>query len=340
MRQSSARLFGKVLRWVLPLVISGLAIWFVLRDVELSQFAANLSNIGLGTYLLASLCFFGGLFLRVFCWYILLGRNVSFMDTFFTMNAGYLLNNVFPFRLGEVGRALLLDDPEGPSGLEVLSSILVERILDVFLAAVFVLTTLPRILGAAYDQGVITLALILALIGLVLLFLMGRYRELIGRWLHGWGEKSPFVRNWAAPKVGQVLQGLAIFDRPAYFLLAFSALTASWFFAFLENYVVFGSLYPSPPFWWLVFVLSAGAFGAALPSAPAALGLFEGVMVAAFALVGVGQAVALTHAIVIHALQFIFTNVLGLIGLRLRGQAVVDLYRRATRKAPSVSTPD
>ncbi len=48
------------------------------------------------------------------------------------MSAGYLLNNIFPFRLGEIGRAILLDDPERSPALEVFSSILMERVFDVF----------------------------------------------------------------------------------------------------------------------------------------------------------------------------------------------------------------
>jgi hypothetical protein len=326
----------RALRWLLPVGISATAIWLVLRDVAWNQFIDNLRKIPPGTYLLASVIFFAGLFFRVFCWYILLGRRVSFKDTFFTMNAGYLLNNIFPFRLGEIGRAILLDSPEGPSALEVLSSILVERILDVFLAAVFVLSMLPRIFSTGYDPRLIVIALVFALVGISALFLMARFRGAIGGWLGRWGMKANFIRKWVAPKADQLLNGLAVFDRPLVFLLAFSSLTLSWGLAFLMNYVVFRQLYPHPPFWWLVFVLSAGAFGAALPSAPAALGVFEGVIVAAFALLGVGQGVAFTYAVVIHAIQFVFSNILGLIGLRLRGQAVIDLYHRATHRSTDV----
>ena len=77
------------------------------------------------------------------------------------------------------------------------------------------------------------------------------------------------------------------------------------------------------------------AFGAALPSAPAGLGVFEGVMVTAFALLGVNADLAFTHAVVIHALAIVFTGILGLIGLRLQGQALVSLYQRAMHSKPA-----
>jgi hypothetical protein len=323
---------GKILRWLVPLVFSGIAFWLIFRQIEFSQLVENLKKIGWQTILLATLLYFLSYFTRVYCWYLLLRRKVSFRDVFFTMSAGYLLNNIFPFRLGEIGRALLLDDPDRSSALEVFSSILVERVFDVFLAAVFILAMLPRVIGEAFDQRLVFLALGLAVIGLVVLFLAARFRGKIAGWLEKWGERSKFIRQWVTPKAGQLLDGLSVLNKPGIFLLAFGSLAVSWFLSFGENYIVFNSLQPNPPFWWMIFILSAGAFGGALPAVPAGLGVFEGVMVAAFVLLGVHADVAFTHAIVIHIMAFAYTSILGLIGLRLRGQAVVDLYQRAVHR--------
>lgn len=323
---------GKGLRWLIPLIFSGIAFWLIFRQVEFSQLVGNLKKIGWTTILLATLFYYLSYFTRVFCWYLLLRRKVSYWEAFFTMSAGYLLNNIFPFRLGEIGRALLLDDPERSPAMEVLSSILVERVFDVFLAAVFILTMLPRVIGEAFDQRLILIALALAVVGLLISFLAARFRGKIKIRLTRWGERSKFIKQWFTPKAIQLLEGLSVLDQPGLFLLAFSSLALSWFLSFGGNYVVFNSLQPHPPFWWMIFVLSAGAFGGALPAAPAGLGVFEGVMVAAFTLLGVEAGVAFTHAIVIHAMAFIFTNIMGLVGLRLRGQAVVDLYQRAVHR--------
>ncbi len=340
MKQGGKKFAIRLLRWLIPIGISGLAIYLVLRDIELGQFVDHLLRIRPLTYLLATLVFFAALLLRVVCWYLLLQKKVSFRDAFFTMNAGYLLNNVFPFRLGEIGRAIMLDRPEGPTAFEVLSSVIVERVFDVFLAALFVVSLLPRILSDHFDQRLITAALILAAIGLVVLYLAARFRTLVEKWLTQIGNRISFVKQWLLPKARQVLDGLAVLNKPGLFFLAFGSLTLSWMLAFLENFIIFSSLSPDPPFWWLMFVLSAGAFGAALPSAPAALGVFEGVMVAAFAVLGVPEEIALTHAVVVHMLQFVYSNTLGLIGLRLKGQAVIDLYRRAVHRKPDASQPD
>ena len=327
---------GKLLRWIVPLLISGISIWLILRNINIAEFASNLTLIQWHTYLLASAAYFLSFFLRVFCWHILLRRKISYRDTFFTMGAGYLLNNIFPFRLGEIGRAVLLDEPDQTSILEVFSSVIVERIFDVFLAAVFILSVLPRILGDEFDQSLIMIALILASFGLILLFILAKFRIQIRAWLLHWGERSNFVKNWVVPKVSHALEGFSVLTNPRAFLLAFGSLAMSWGFAFLQNFIIFRDLYPNPPFWWMIFVLSAGAFGAALPSAPAGLGVFQGVVIAAFAVLGVGAEVAFTHAIVVHALVFIYANLIGLIGLRLRGEALVTFFQRVLAREPKV----
>lgn len=336
-KDKNGHFLGRLLRWLIPLGISAGAIWLVLRDISFSQFISNLSRIGFQTYLLATLAFFVSYSFRVYCWYILMRRKVSYKDAFFTMGAGYLLNNLFPFRLGEIGRAVLLAQPDKVSGLEVLSSILVERVFDVFLAALFVLSMLPRILGGGFDQTLILIAFVVTLVGLIGLFLAAKFRKHIMTWIEKLGNRITFIKTWIAPKAVQVLEGLSVLTNPGAFALAFSALVVSWFIAFGKNYIIFNSLSPNPPFWWMIFVLSAGAFGAALPSAPAGLGVYEGVIVAAFALLGVEADLAFTHAIVTHLLVFIYTNIVGLIGLQMRGEAVVSLYHRVVRRPSEVS---
>jgi uncharacterized protein (TIRG00374 family) len=338
MSSSPKKSIRSIARWLVPILVSILAFWLVLRKIDFAQFLDNLSKIGFRSLLLASLVYFASFLFRVICWYILLGRKVSFKDTFYTMNAGYLLNNVLPFRLGEVGRALLLDDPLGPSALEAFASVIVERIFDVFLAAVFVLSLLPRVLGAGYNQTFVVVAFVVAGAGILVLYLIARYPKVILNWLTTWGRRVPFVEHWIKPKAVQVLEGLSVLSNPFSFLTAFGSLFISWILAFGQNHIIFNELYTNPPFWWMIFTLSAGTFGIALPSAPAGLGVFEGAMVVAFALLGVGGGIAFAHALIIHAMSFVYNNIFGLIGLHLKGEAVINLYHRAIRRSPDVQT--
>ena len=331
--QGQRKTLVKLLRWFISLLISALAIWLVLRQVELSQFVDNLSKISLGTFFLASLVFLLSYLFRVYCWLVLLKKKTTYKNAFFAMGVGYLLNNVLPFRLGEFGRAILLGNKTELSTLEVLSSVLVERIFDIFLAAIFMLSMLPRIVDTEFDQGFVFIMVALSLGVLVILFLAARFRGAINQWLLARGERSPFIKNRVAPRGMQILDGLSILTNPKYFALAFGSLTISWLIAFGQNLISFRSLSPQAPFWWMIFTLSAGAFGNALPSAPAGIGVFEGVMVAAFAVLGVDPEIAFTQAVVVHFISFFYTSIFGLIGLHLQGEAFVSLYDKVMNRA-------
>jgi hypothetical protein len=101
----------------------------------------------------------GGLFtllwllVRGMGWRTLLQDKVTLSQTFFTLNEGYLLNNFLPLRMGEVGRAYLLGRKSGLGFWRVLSSILLERGLDMLLTVALLLGTLPFVAGVANARG-------------------------------------------------------------------------------------------------------------------------------------------------------------------------------------------
>lgn len=121
-----------IFRWLLPLLITAAAVYFLGRQINFSQVARAFSQISAVNLLLVLALFGVSLLLRAICWYFLLEGKFSFGEAFFGMNAGYLLNNVLPFKLGEFGRAALLAG-RGKSGfLPVFASIVTERVLDFF----------------------------------------------------------------------------------------------------------------------------------------------------------------------------------------------------------------
>lgn len=324
----------KVLRWLVPLLFSGLAFWLVLRNADLPTLANNLRQISWKSFVLATVIYFASFVFRALCWIFLLYRKVAFRDVFFTMGAGYLLNNIFPFRLGEIGRAVLLDEPGRISFFEVLSSVFIERLFDVFLATVFILSVLPKVVGSNFDQRVILFVFVFSTLILAGLLLLVKNQEKLENWLLRERKNNHFVKTWLAPKVINILDGLSTLASPRIFFLSFTSLALSWGLAFVQNWIIFGDLFLRPPFWWMVFVLSTGAFGAALPSAPAGLGVFEGAMVAAFSLLGVNTETALTHAVVTHLMTFVYASLIGLIGLRLRGEVIIGFFQRVLNRDP------
>ncbi len=128
----------------LPILLSGLAIWLVLRQLDFQVLWAAFRQLSISSIALVITLFTLGLFLRgLTCW-IILGPNFRFMDAFWAMNVGYLLNSFIPLRLGEFGRAAILTERSKgkASYMEALASIVAERFLDLLTGFMFLLVAL------------------------------------------------------------------------------------------------------------------------------------------------------------------------------------------------------
>jgi len=87
------------------------------------------------------------------------------------------LNNLLPFRLGEVGRAFLLSRKAGLGFWQVLSTIVIERILDLSMAVGLLFSTLPFVVGATWAREAAFLVGGMVILGLVVLYILARSRE-------------------------------------------------------------------------------------------------------------------------------------------------------------------
>ncbi len=262
------------------------------------------------------------LIVRAVAWRAILGNHATISQTFWAINQGYLLNNLFPFRAGEFGRALLLGQAAHLSPARVLSSIVIERAFDLAIAAGLLLATLPLALGMAWARSVALLTLGLVIAGLLILFLMSRNQEWVIGIVEKVGAKWGFVRRVVVPQLNALMQGLSTLSEPRQFLLSLFWVGVSWGVAVSTYYVFLLPINPQAPFWWGMFTDAVLAMGIAIPSAPAALGTFEASIVGALTILGIDQTAALAYAITLHFIQFVVTGILGLTALVRQGKSV------------------
>ncbi len=156
------------------LIISAIAILAILYFVDLKRLFTALQQADyryIAVFFAISLSW---LAVRGLVWRTLLQEKASYSQVFLTLNEGYLLNNVLPFRLGELARAFLLSKKANLGFWEVFSTILIERALDVAFAAGLLFATLPFVMKVdfAWQAGVTMGSLVLA--GLGCLYLLAR----------------------------------------------------------------------------------------------------------------------------------------------------------------------
>ncbi len=176
---------------VLGLLISAAALFLAIRWSGWPALVEALSRVDLRLVLLAILLFVLSMLARVLAWRALLGWSFTFRRVFNVLNEGYLLNNLLPWRLGEVGRAVLLGQGQDHSVLSVLSSIFIERMYDLLLAASLLLILFPFALRL---PGALSVAIVLGL-GLVLGLVLVRVALNRPKWIAGLAARLPGGRG-------------------------------------------------------------------------------------------------------------------------------------------------
>ena len=264
---------------------------------------------------------------RAVRWRILLGSQVGLSRCFWIGNIGYLVSNVLPLRLGDPARAVIVGRGGQVSIAVALSTVVVERVLDMLMVVLILAGVAPFMSGVGDAVSTGVMAGVLAVTALAVLVLLA-FRPEWGRWLVrrilGWVPRIDRER-WAQALDG-LFDGLAPLrsGRRGLALLAWSVVTwacvVGYYWALLRAFM------PRPPVLAAPFMVSVIGLGMAVPSTPGALGLFH--LIARYALVipfGVLDEEAVPVAFASHAFQYILILILGLIGLAHEGLSFARL---------------
>lgn len=322
-------------RWIPGLILSIGAIFLLALRLDWHELIRSFSQIQVIPFFAATGLFILSLFTRSIAWRFFLKNEVSLRDAFLVENEGYLLNNLLPLRLGELGRAVIMGRISGRGAVHVLSTIVIERITDITLAAIFISLTFSRAVGKGALPLISWIVFGAVLIGMIGLVLVAFNHHKVQGFLDAHHFKSEFIEMKMKRGIKSFLAGLAVIKEGKYLIGGFTIMAFSWAIALMEYFVLMRIFLPEAPFWWTVLGLGSLALGVAIPSAPANIGVFEVALVGALALVGVSNHTATAYALVIHVTHFAVTCALGLIGLRIHGSSLSAIWRDLKQK-PSV----
>ncbi len=266
---------------------------------------------------------------RSLFWRTLLQKKAGLKAVFFTVNEGYLLNNLLPLRLGEIGRAFLLNHKADIPFFFVLSTIILERTMDLILAVCLLLFTLPFVAGVewARQAAVSAAGLVLLLFGL--LFFFAKQRTLLSR-LFGRAQICfPRLIKGSGQSLNAFMNGLSILTDTRLFFQAIFLIVLNWLVAILQYHLFLSAFFPAGRWLWSAFTLAVIALGVAAPSSPSAVGVLELSAVTALSVFHLDPSTSLAFAITIHLSQVLVTAIFGSYGLALDGVSLLSLYHQA-----------
>lgn len=325
-------------RLALGLLISAGAIAIVLMRVNLDDVAEAFRTARYDWLLLAIAASFLTVAIRAQRWRLLCRpAPMTFTRAFGILSVGAALTSLLPLRLGDVVRAYLAGEMERRSKAWALTTVVVERVLDVVALLVIIVLLLPFVSLPKWAAESTRITLVLAVAGVSVICGIWFGRSLLERRLGPIATRlarGPLER--LRSMVQHVVDGLAILGQPARLATVVLWTAALWLttgvviWATLRAFGVSGS----PSIAMLLVVVSAATV--AVPISPGAVGVYHAAIIETLMVITtIDTPTATSVAITSHALLFVPPVVCGFASFWLVPGIAERLLRlrRAPREA-------
>jgi uncharacterized protein (TIRG00374 family) len=328
--------------WLGVLISIGFAYW-ALSKVDWGDFwdAVRVANYwwlipGIAVY-------FVGVWVRAWRWHYLLGpiKKIPTRTMFPITTIGYMGNNIYPARAGEVLRAVILKRREGVSVSASLATIIVERIFDGVVMLAFIFVNLPELAKLTGSSGLIGNINIqqLAILGtgvflsaLIVFLLAAMFPQFTAR--VGLRLIERFAPKRLQPKVTGImhkfLDGLASLRSPLNVLMVFFTSVIIWLLETGKYWFVMHAFDFSVSFFALMLMNGIVNLATTIPSAPGYIGTFDAPGIAVLTAYGVDPSLAAGYTLVLHVALWLPITLLGAYFLAQEGVQWSDSLRTET----------
>ena len=322
---------------LIGLAITAATLWYSFRDISLSNVWRDMGRANLAILIIPSVpAYFWSVYIRALRWRHLT-EGVASIETgalFRATAVGFMANNIFPLRIGELVRAWYLSRECQASGTALVGTVVVERLID----ALCVVTLAALVLGSqgAAATGLDPMSVVVptaGLVGLGVAFLIGLRmapERVIGLGTRGAAALLP---ERFAERVEHLLRQLAkglsgLRSGRSLMWVGFHSLvlwTVCVTIPFAAAILAMGLDLSGPDvirasFSMLVWI----GFAVAIPSAPGFFGPYHAATWVALRPFGVDKEVAVALGTLAHALFWVSTTGLGLAVLRWKGTRLED----------------
>jgi hypothetical protein len=315
----------------LYLALRGLGIGDIWEPLKSARYWWLLPGVGV---------YFIGVWIRSWRWHFLLRpiKEITTSQMFPIVAIGYMGNNIYPARAGEVLRAFVLKRREEVSISASLATIIVERIFDgvVMLGFVFFnLSELATLTGASGFVGNIqTLAIwgSAAFFGALAVFLLAamfpvRAKKIIFKIIEILLPEK--FREKVKDIVSRFLNGLESLRSPQEAIMVLLTSVVIWLLETGKYWFVMQAFDFQVSFFALMLMNGIVNLATTIPSAPGYVGTFDAPGIALLTAYGVEQGVAAGYTLVLHAALWFPITALGAYymvreGIRWQGGKVLD----------------
>jgi uncharacterized protein (TIRG00374 family) len=289
------------LKKILSISVATLCLYFAFQQVNLEDINRALFTANLFYVFLATLITFITFILRSIRWRMLLNtpRELSFVQYMSSTHIGYFLNNILPFRAGDLGRAQLLSNQSKEIRFSFLvGSLVAEKIIDLWIIGFFsifiIFSGYQDVLGFKFSL----IILLLYIITSTIIFGRNSLVNIVQ-------EKFSITRNF--------IDGYLLVSKNKIKLVGISILLWCSFVVYI--YLVLQSLNINLTIQQYIGLTIISSIVTSLPVAPAAIGTYHLAVIYCLSLYGINIDLAQTAAILMHSLFLVYTIIFGYIFL-------------------------
>ncbi len=311
-------------RWQfwLGIFISAVFIYLAMRGLELERVWQAMRSAQYLWLIPGVLVYFIGVWARAWRWHYLLRplKKIPTPVMFPIVTIGYMGNNIYPARAGEVLRAAVLKQREGVPISASLATVIVERVFDGVVMLGFVFLNLPELARLTADSGFVgsiqtvavwgALAFLGALIAFLLAAMFPLATERMVRAVVGRALPTRF-RQKTLDLSMRFLSGLESLRSPQEALMIFITTVIIWLLETLKYWFVMHAFPFEVSFFALMLMNGIVNLTTTLPSAPGYVGTFDAPGIALLKAYEVAGEVAAGYTLVLHAALWFPITLLG-----------------------------
>ncbi len=324
-------------RWAfwLGLFVSVIFLTLALRGIHLEDLIVNLQRINAVWILPGVMMYLVSTVIRSWRWRQLL-RPVKPLNTVLLLPIvmiGYMGNNIYPARIGELLRAYVLRRKTGVPISATLATVLIERVMDSVAMLGFVLIGLQRVpaLGAQTGQG---LLLVGALFGLVVaaLWWVAHARTTAEQLAERVLRPIPHarLRDTLLHLIARFIEGAQSLRDPRQIALCVGATVVLWLFETAKYVCVALAFDLTLPFDGFLLINGLSNLFTVIPAAPGAVGTFDAGGILAATALGVDASLAAAYVFTLHAALWVPITAAGAVLMLREGLRWADLRQAQT----------
>ena len=304
--------------FVVGMFISIISVFYLVEQLREADFKIAISGFNLVYFVPCTFSLALAYVLRISRWSMLLSegsKRIAFWGCVSPFMASIAINNVLPFRLGDVLRAIIFPKSMSIEPLVSTGTMIYEKLLDVSILLIFVF------LYACVNLAILDLIIVksgftftiisLAIIGVIFFkkfFLVANFTKILKSF------DSALLRAFTEALLTMVKH--VNYLSSGGIVLRMTMITVlSWLFEGGTYYFVLQGLNIDIGFLELLFITSATTFATLVPSSPGYVGTFH---VAAFSvamLIGIETTNAAAFAIISHLCVWLPTTLAGLVSV-------------------------